>query len=77
MLVTTVELEALLEHQTISLGEVMALQVGTTLPLTARPDTPVTLRCGTVPLLRGRVGRIADHVAIRIEARVDREPEPD
>jgi flagellar motor switch protein FliM len=77
MLVTTVELEALLEQQTIPLGEVMALQVGTTLPLTAEPDTPVTLRCGTVPLLRGRVGRIADHVAIRVEARIDREPEPD
>ncbi len=49
MLVTTVELEALLEEQTIPLGEVMALQVGTTLPLTAEPDTPVILRCGTRP----------------------------
>ena len=74
---TDVELEAVLEEQTVALGQVMALQVGTTLPLTAEPDTPVTLRCGSVPLLRGRLGRVADHVAIRVEARVNREPEAD
>jgi flagellar motor switch protein FliM len=73
MLVTTVELEALLEEQTVPLGEVMALQVGTTLALSAEPDTPVILRCGNVPLLRGRVGRVADHVAIRIEDKIHRD----
>ncbi len=73
MLVTTVELEALLEEQTVSLGEVMALRVGTTLPLGVEPESPVILRCGHVPLLRGRVGRVADHVAIRIEDKIDRD----
>jgi flagellar motor switch protein FliM len=73
MLVTTVELEALLEEQTISLGEAMRLAVGTTLPLTAGPDSPVVLRCGHVPMLRGRMGRLGDHVAIRIDERVRRD----
>jgi flagellar motor switch protein FliM len=73
MLVTTVELEALLEEQTVPLGEVMALEVGTTLSLGAEPDTPVILRCGHIPLLRGRVGRVADHVAIRIEGKIYRD----
>ena len=72
MLVTAVELEALLEEQTVPLGEAMALQVGTTLQLTATPDTQVTLRCGHVPLLRGRIGRVGDNVAIRIEDKVAR-----
>jgi flagellar motor switch protein FliM len=77
MLVTTVELEALLEEQTLPLGEVMELKVGTTLSLSATPDTPVMLRCGHVPLLRGRIGRVGDSVAIRIEDRVDRDEMPD
>jgi flagellar motor switch protein FliM len=76
MLVTTVELEALLEEQTIPLGEVMALQVGTTLALSAAPDKPIILRCGQVPLLCGRVGRVADHVAIQIEDRIHRDEAP-
>jgi flagellar motor switch protein FliM len=67
ILVTNVELEALLEEQTIPLGEAMGLAVGSTLPLNVCPDTLVTLRCGHVPLLRGRMGRAGDHIAIRIE----------
>jgi flagellar motor switch protein FliM len=76
MLVTTVELEALLEERAIPLGEVMALQVGTTLALSAKPDTPIIIRCGHVPLLRGRVGRVADHVAIQIEDKIRRDEAP-
>jgi flagellar motor switch protein FliM len=75
MLVTAIELEALLEEQTIPLGEAMAFEVGTTLPFSATPQTSVLLRCGHVPLLRGRVGRVGDSVAIRIEDKVDRRVE--
>ena len=70
MLVTDVELEALLEEQTVPLGEVMGWSVGTTLPLHCRPQDLVTLRCGHVPLLRGKIGRVGDHVAIQIEERI-------
>lgn len=73
MLVTSVELEALLDQQTIPLGQAMRFAVGTTLPLTAGPDTPVVLRCGHVPMLRGRLGRVGDRVAIRIEERIRRD----
>jgi flagellar motor switch protein FliM len=75
MLVTDVELEALLEEQTIALGDVMRLQVGTVLPLNATPDSPVLLRCGHVALLSGRIGRVNDHVAIRIEDKLERNRE--
>jgi flagellar motor switch protein FliM len=73
ILVTDVELEALLEEQTIPLGEAMGLAVGSTLPLNVRPDALVTLRCGHVRLLRGRMGRAGDHIAIRIEGPSDDE----
>jgi flagellar motor switch protein FliM len=69
ILVTDVELEALLEEQTIPLGAAMDLEVGSTLPLNVRPDALVILRCGHVPLLRGRMGRTGEHIAIRIEGR--------
>jgi flagellar motor switch protein FliM len=71
ILVTDVELEALLEEQTIPLGAAMGLEVGSTLPLNVRPDALVILRCGHVPLLRGRMGRTGEHIAIRIEGRPD------
>jgi flagellar motor switch protein FliM len=73
ILVTDVELEALLEEQTIPLGAAMGLKVGSTLPLNVRPDALVILRCGHVPLLRGRMGRTGEHIAVRIEGRPDEE----
>jgi len=72
MLGTRVEFEAVLEEQTLPLGEVMRLSVGTTLPLHARPEAPVTLRCGNVPLFRARIGRVGDRVAVRVVDKVDR-----
>ena len=67
MWVTDLGLEAVLDEQTLPLGQVMDLAVGSTLPLNARPDSPVHLRCAGVPLLVGRVGRIGDALAVRIE----------
>ncbi|MDX6752652.1 flagellar motor switch protein FliM [Geminicoccaceae bacterium 1502E] len=70
--VTGVDLEAVLEQQLISLREAMAFEVGTVLRLDAGPDTAVVLRCGEVAMLRGRVGRIGEHLAIRVDERLDR-----
>lgn len=72
---TRVELEAVLDEQTVPLGQVLGLRVGSVLPLSARPDSPVLLRCGGVPLLKGRPGRVGDRVSIRVEDRVTREEE--
>jgi flagellar motor switch protein FliM len=71
MLVTQVEIEALLDEQTLPLGAVMELREGVTLPLRARPEDTITLRCGQVPLLRGRIGRLAGSVAVLVDERVD------
>lgn len=63
----SVMLEAVLEERSIGLGEVMAFRVGTLLPLGIRPDAPITLSCGGISLLTARMGRLGDHVAVRIE----------
>ena len=44
----------------------MNLEVGDTLPLNIKADSPVTVRCGDVTLTEGRIGRIGDHIAVRI-----------
>jgi flagellar motor switch protein FliM len=72
---TDVDLEAVLEERTVSLGEVLSLQVGSVLRLNARPDSPVRLRCGEVPMLVGRVGRVGDRIVVKVDERIGRERE--
>jgi flagellar motor switch protein FliM len=50
----------------------MNLEVGQTIMLNASPDSPIELRCGGVPLLTGRMGRIGTSVAVRIDGTVRR-----
>ncbi|PKQ04165.1 MAG: flagellar motor switch protein FliM [Alphaproteobacteria bacterium HGW-Alphaproteobacteria-12] len=64
---TKVPLEAVLDEQELTLRDVMNFKVGQTLPLNNGPDGLVDLRCGGVPLGRGRMGRMSNHVAVRVE----------
>ncbi len=64
---TVVELDVVLDETIMSLADVMALEVGSRIMLGAGPGGAVQLRCGTVPLFAGRVGRRKDQVAVRIE----------
>jgi flagellar motor switch protein FliM len=68
---TSVELEAVLEEQTVSLHDVLNLKVGSTIQLAARPDWPISLRCGQVPMATGRIGRSGDRLIIRVDERVE------
>ena len=70
---TDVELEAVLDEYTIMLGEVMHLKVGDVLHLNARPDSSIVLRCGNVPLLRARVGKVRNRLAVHVEERIRNE----
>jgi flagellar motor switch protein FliM len=65
---TDVEIEAVLDEQVMNLGAVAELQIGDTLMLSANPGSPVELRCGNLPMLRGFMGRISDHVAVRVDS---------
>jgi len=40
--------------------------------LNASPNSKIELRCGGVPLLRGRMGRVGGQVAVRIEDAIQR-----
>jgi flagellar motor switch protein FliM len=58
--------DAVLYEAKMPLRRMMTLQVGDTLPLEVRPDALVTVRCGDVVLTEGRMGRVADRVAVRV-----------
>jgi flagellar motor switch protein FliM len=62
-----VEVRAVLDEMTAPLRRVLDLKVGDTLMLNATPETPVQLKCGAVPITRGRAGRINHKVAVRVE----------
>jgi flagellar motor switch protein FliM len=69
---TNVDVEAVLEEQVLSLKDVMDLQIGQILMLSSTPNSPVQLRCGGVPLLTGKMGKVGQQIAIRVEDQLRR-----
>ncbi len=69
---TKIDIEAILDEQTMPLHKVMNLEVGQTLMLGASPDSRVELRCRGVPLLTGRMGRVNSNVAVRVDEAIER-----
>ncbi|HEY0299933.1 MAG TPA: FliM/FliN family flagellar motor switch protein, partial [Rhizomicrobium sp.] len=68
----TVQIDAILDEQTMPLNKIMNLQVGQTIMLNASPDSKIEMRCRGVPLLKGRMGRVGSSVAVRIDEAVER-----
>ena len=64
---TDVDIEAVLDEQMMTLGEVMDFHVGKTLMLNATPESPINLCCGGVPMVSGRMGRLGTSVAVRVD----------
>ncbi|PWR19798.1 flagellar motor switch protein FliM [Zavarzinia compransoris] len=64
---TEVQVDAVLDEQVMNLGEVMNFKVGQTIMLNCAPDSPIELKCGGTPMLRGRMGRIGAMVAVKVE----------
>jgi flagellar motor switch protein FliM len=69
---TKIDIEAILDEQTMPLGRIMNLQVGETVMLNASPDSRIELRCRGVPLLTGRMGRVGNSVAVRVDDAIER-----
>ncbi|MBT3358848.1 MAG: flagellar motor switch protein FliM [Rhodospirillales bacterium] len=63
---TDVDMEAVLDEQTMSLKDIFELKVGSRVMLNATPSSIVELRCGDVPMYSGTMGRKGDRIAIRI-----------
>jgi flagellar motor switch protein FliM len=64
---TKLDIEAVLDELPMTLNDVMNFEVGQTLLLNAGPNSTVEMRCGGVPLLKGKMGRVGHQVAVRVE----------
>jgi flagellar motor switch protein FliM len=69
---TNVEVEAVLDEKTVTLKDVMALAVGSTILLECTQDDPVTLRCGGIPVTTGTLGRVGENIAISVREPIKR-----
>src|ERR1700678_488171 len=69
---TRVDIDSILDEQTLPLSKMMNLQVGETIMLNASPESKIQLRCGGGPLLLGRMGRVGNQVAVRVDEAVQR-----
>lgn len=64
---TDVEVEAVLDQQIMTLGDVMKFEIGKTFMLNTAADSPIVMRCGGVQLTTGRMGRLGQNIAIRVD----------
>ncbi len=64
-----VELEAVVDEQTMRLSEVFDLKIGSRIMFHVSPDSLVDLRCGNVSMYTGKMGRKGNQIAIRIEGK--------
>ena len=67
-----IEVEAIFKEKNVTLKDVMALQVGSTLMLDCKQDDPVFLRCGGIPVTTGIMGRVDDAIAVSLNDVVKR-----
>lgn len=71
---TDVDLDVVLDEQTMRLSDVMALKPGSQIVLNASMGTTVMLRCGGTAMFEARLGRRKSRVAVRIEREIARPP---
>jgi len=67
-----VDLNAIMDETTMSLGEVMNLEVGQTILFNKTPKDDVVLKCGDVPMVSGAIGRAGQHVAVQVRQTAER-----
>jgi flagellar motor switch protein FliM len=73
--VTEVDLTVVLDEQILSLGQIFDLKVGSQLKLKASPSSSVDVRCGSIPLFKGVMGRKDENIAIKISETLIKEVE--
>ncbi len=69
---TDMEVEAVLDEMALPLGRMLNLNVGETIFLNQVQDGPIELRCGEIPLTKGRMGRVGNSIALRVDRPLNR-----
>ncbi len=71
---TDVDLEAVVDEQTMRLSDVFNLKIGSRIMFSATPDSLVDLRCGNISMYTGKMGRKGNQIAIKIEDKIEKKP---
>jgi flagellar motor switch protein FliM len=66
VLQTLMKVDAVLEERTLTLSEIINLQVGQTIMLDARPEDPIKLKCGNVQISSCKLGKVGDRMAVSL-----------
>ncbi|MGF1631441.1 MAG: flagellar motor switch protein FliM [Kiloniellaceae bacterium] len=72
---TDISIDAVLDQVEMPLGKVLEWIEGSQLELNCTPNSKVELRCGDVPMFRGRMGRRGGHIAVQVSDKIVREGE--
>ncbi|MBI4183080.1 MAG: flagellar motor switch protein FliM [Proteobacteria bacterium] len=67
---TEIQLDVVLDEQTMRLRDVLGFQPGSRILLNATPHTQVAVRCGEVPMFTAVTGRKGDRVAVQVVDRI-------
>jgi flagellar motor switch protein FliM len=62
----SVGISALLDEKNVSLGDLVRLQVGSTILLDKEPNDDVQVKCGDVYIGKARLGRVGEKIAISL-----------
>lgn len=68
-----VDLKAVLADRVMTIGELGALKPGATLTFSTAGDARIELRAGNSPVARGRVGRLGDIIAVKLDGAVNKD----
>lgn len=74
---TDMQIEAVLDELPLPLGRMLNLQVGETIFLNQSQDGPIELRCGDVSLTEGRMGRVGNAIALRVDRSINKSAKSD
>ena len=63
---TDVALDVVLHQQLMPLSSILGLKIGDRLVLDSKPNAPVSLQCGQVPLFSAELGQVEGRPSVRI-----------
>jgi len=70
---TEIEMNAVLDEQSLMLSQVVNWKVGSQLMLNAGPHSTIALKCGDVDLFTGTMGQRNQRIAVRVDQRLIKE----
>lgn len=63
---THITIEAILGKKNAVMADIVNLKVGSTIVFDTTPEDDIVLNCGNVPMVRGKLGKLGDNVAVKI-----------